>query len=83
MARLLDAVDAKEMRNGFSVETFNHRGAHFSTKGKAEREVATGYRQKAEAIEAIYPRLAATMRDLAMTYERMAERSATEDILDD
>ena len=72
----LNARDVEEMRNGFSSAIFNSRGVHtIDPTGKPERELAIHYRQKADAIEnAGYQRLAVTMRGLAESYDRDADR---------
>jgi hypothetical protein len=75
-AAALNAKDAKDMRNGFRNELFNSRGVHWvDPTGKPERELAGKYRAQAEAVEgAGYHRLATTLRELAESYEREAER---------
>ena len=75
-ASVLNAKDAKDMREGFQIALYNSRGVHWvDHTGKAERELAAQYREKAEAVEnAGYPRLASILRMLADTYESEAER---------
>lgn len=71
----LNAKDADAMRSGFTCELFNLRGTHGFTAGKEEREIAEGYREKAEAVEnSGYHRLATALRELAVSYERDAKR---------
>ena len=79
-ARALNTRDAKEMRNGFRTEVYNSRGAHWvDPTGKPERELATHWREKAEAVEnASFGRFAATLRELAESYDREAERIVEE-----
>ena len=79
-ASALNARDAKEMRNGFRTEVYNSRGAHWvDPTGKPERELATHWREKAEAVEnASFGRFAATLRELAESYDREAERIVEE-----
>lgn len=81
----LDAKDAEDMRTGFRVELYNSRGAHWvDPTGAPEREFATKYRAQAEAVEnAGYPRLAATLRELAVSYEREAEFVISRERFDD
>jgi hypothetical protein len=71
---------AEEMRNGFHMAIFNSRGVQFvDPTGKPERELAEHYRQRAEDIEnAGYQRLAVTLRSLAESYDREAERTIAE-----
>jgi hypothetical protein len=79
-AAALNAKDARDMREGFTTELFNSRGAHWFSAGKEEQEIATKYRGKADAVDARgYPRLAAALRELAATYERYAERVRLQD----
>lgn len=75
-AAALNAKDAGDMRDGFRAELYNSRGAYYvDPTGKPERELANKYRMQAEAVEnAGYPRLATTLRELATSYEREAER---------
>ncbi len=84
-AAALNARDAGDMRTGFGTELFNSRGVHFvDPTGKPERELAIKYRAQAEAVEgAGYHRLATTLRELATSYEREAERVSTRESFDD
>ncbi len=75
VAEALNAKDAEEMRNGFSVGIFNSRGVYcVDPTGKPEKELAARYRQQAEEVEVHgYQRLAAMLRDLSVSYDREAE----------
>lgn len=75
-AEILNTEDSDIMRNGFRVELFNSRGAHWvDPSGKPEMELADKYRRQAEEIEvAGFHRLANTLREFAKEYEREAER---------
>lgn len=79
-AEALNAGDAEEMRSGFSTEVYNSRGAHWvDPTGKPERELADQYRQKADLVEnAGYQRFAVTLRKLAESYDRDADRIIAE-----
>ena len=79
-AEALNATDAEEMRSGFSTEVYNSRGGHWvDPTGKPERDLADQYRQKADLIEnAGYQRFAVTLRKLAESYDRDAERVIAE-----
>jgi hypothetical protein len=72
----LNDRDAEEMRNGFCAEVYNSRGVYWvDPTGKPEREMAKQWREKADAIEnAGFTRFAATLRGLADSYDREAER---------
>lgn len=72
----LNAKDAEKMRSGFRLGISNSRGVHWvDPTGKPELELATDYKQKAEAVEnAGYQRFAATLRGLADSYTREAQR---------
>jgi hypothetical protein len=80
VARALNGRDAEEMRNGFRIEVFNSRGVHsVDPTGKPEKELAELWRQRAEAIESAgFARFAATLKDLAKSYDRDAERIIAE-----
>ena len=84
-AAALNAKDADDMRDGFRTELYNSRGVHWvDPTGKPERGFTAKYRTQAEAVEeAGYPRLAATLRELADTYEREAERVSSREPFDD
>lgn len=76
-AEVLNAKDASDMRDGFRVELFNSRGVHGFTAGKAELEIARGYRERAAALDdAGFHRFSATLKELAESYELDAERAA-------
>lgn len=79
-ADALNGKDAEKMRNGFRLEIINSRGVHWvDPTGKPERELAAKYRQQAEDVENTgHQRLAATLRSLAESYARDAERIVAE-----
>ena len=64
------------MRDGYRTGTYNARGVHWvDPTGKPERELAEQFRSKAEDIEnAGFQRFAVTLRGLADSYDREAER---------
>lgn len=76
VAEVLNAKDAVDLRLGFEIETINSRGVHaVDPTGKAERERADYYRNRAEHVELRgFQRLAASVRDVAESYDREAER---------
>lgn len=84
VAAALNAKDAEELRDGFQIELKNSRGMHWvDPSGKPELELADKYRAQAEAVEdAGYQRFAASLRNLAQSYEREAERVSTRDRFD-
>lgn len=84
-ATALNDRDANNMRDGFRIELFNSRGAHVvDPEGREERDLAEKYHTQAEEVEACgYYRLSSTLRDLAASYERDAERDASQDSFDD
>lgn len=75
VAEVLNSKDAADMRSGFTCQLVNARGVFTFTHGRQEREIAAGYRTKAEALEGRgYARFATAMRELAENYEHDAER---------
>lgn len=76
-AQVLNAKDASEIRKGYDIEVFNSRGAHFvDPSGSPERELAKLYRKQAEEVELRgYARLAATLKEIAASYNREAEHN--------
>jgi hypothetical protein len=84
VAGSLDGKSAEQMRSGFTIKLFNRRGTYGFTAGREERKIAAGYRKKADAVEnAGYSRLAASLRDLAKSYEQEAERDAARGAIDE
>jgi hypothetical protein len=77
---VLNAKDSEKIRNGFRMGIFNSRGVHrVDPTGKPEKELAAKYRQQANEVENHgYQRFAATIRDLADSYDREAKRIVTE-----
>jgi hypothetical protein len=83
-AAALNAKDAGDMRDGFSTELFNSRGVHGFSAGREEHELAKKYRSQADAVEESgFHRLATTLRDLAGSYERDAQRQSSRDPFED
>lgn len=84
-AAALNAKGGVDMRNGFRTELFNSRGVYWvDPTGKPERELASSYRGQAEAVDdAGFHRLATTLRDLAVDYDREAERVSSREPFDD
>lgn len=76
VASALNDRDDDHLRRGFSTSLYNSLGVHWvDPTGKPERELAEEYRRKAEEVEnAGFQRLASTLRDMAASYEREAER---------
>jgi hypothetical protein len=79
---IADAINNRErssLRDGYSTSILNSRGAHIvDPEAKPERDLAEKYREKAEAVEnAGYQRLATTLREVADSYDRDAERIIT------
>lgn len=74
VAAVLDRPEAKIVREGFRMELFNSRGAHWvDPTGAPERELAQKFRKYAETIEdAGFIRLAASLRSLSEEYDREA-----------
>jgi hypothetical protein len=71
------------MRIAFTVELANQRGVFTWSAGEEERKLAAAYREKASAVDKEgFFRLAASVRDLATSYERDADREAVEDPYD-
>jgi hypothetical protein len=75
-AEVLNDKTANDMRDGFWAALYNSRGAYIvDPTGKPEKELANKYRKQANAVEeAGFARLADTLRELADTYEREAQR---------
>ena len=84
VAKVLNFRDTEKMRSGFSTGLFNQRDTHVYTYGEEERKIAKGYQEKAEALDLSgFTRLATTVRELGVQYEREAERAEKRDPFDD
>ncbi len=80
VAEALNAKDAQSMRSGFTTQIFNDRGVHGFSAGKEEMKLAQLNRDKADALDSKgYSRFATAMRELAVSYERDAERESSRD----
>ncbi|MEK8019538.1 MAG: hypothetical protein VSS75_021910, partial [Candidatus Parabeggiatoa sp.] len=75
-ANALNRKDAEKMRDGFCSEILNSRGVHTVVPtGKPERELAEKYRQQAhDAENEGFQRLAVSLRELADSYDKEADR---------
>ena len=76
IAEAINNRQRSSLREGYGTGIRNARGVHtVDPEAKPERALAEKYRQQAEDIEnAGYHRLAGTLRDVADSYERNAER---------
>jgi len=75
VAALLDRPGFDEVRLGFRTGIYNSRGAVWrghDEGGEQERALAEKYRKRADRLAIDFPRVAATLRELAETYERQA-----------
>lgn len=84
VADVLNQRDTEKMRRNFMIALMNQRGVYHFSHGSRERELARGYREKAEALDiAGYTRFATTMRELADQYDADAERDERGDPFED
>jgi hypothetical protein len=84
IAMALDARDVPEMRRGFAVGLFNSRGVHGFSHGAEEKQIAQGYREKAQALSAVgLHRIADEIRRVAENYEQDADRESKRDPFDE
>ncbi|RUO31638.1 hypothetical protein CWE12_01165 [Aliidiomarina sedimenti] len=76
IAEAMNSRARTSLRDGYSTGIFNSRGAHtVDPEAKPERALAEKYRQRADQVEnAGYQRLATTLRGVADSYDRDAER---------
>jgi len=75
VAALLDRPDLDEVRFGFWLGVYTKRGVvnrRYDEGGEQERALAEKYWKLAEGLAITFPRAAATLRELAETYERQA-----------
>ena len=84
VAKCLDAPEHEDMRRGFTIALFNSRGVHGFSAGKDELKIAKEYRAQADKLDLQkLTRIATTLRGLAESYEREAERAAKSDPFSD
>jgi len=76
IAEAMNSRERSSLRKGYSTSIYNSRGAHIvDTEAKPERVLAKKYRERADQVEnAGYQRLATTLRGVADSYDREAER---------
>jgi len=76
VAEVLNDADAEGLRRGFAQEKYNSRGFHrVDPTGKPEKELAEECRRQADDVEnAGFQRFAATLREMADSYDKEAER---------
>lgn len=76
IAEAMNNKDRSSLRDGYRTSVRNSRGVHYiDPEAKPEKALAEKYRNQAEAVEnAGYHRLAATVREIAESYDRDAER---------
>lgn len=81
VAKLLQSDVEKHIRNGYSTEAYNSRGAHFiDTSGKTEFELEDKYLKRAEEAEARgYFRFGSTLREIAKSYHQEAIHNIEEE----
>ncbi len=80
VAESLNNKNYSEMRSGYSVKVFNSRGVYsVDLTGKPEKDLATEWLGKAELVENEgFTRFATTLREVANSYTRDAERIIAE-----
>ena len=84
VASVLNQRDTEKMRRNFIIALMNQRGVYHFSHGVQERELARGYREKAEELELSgFVRFAATMRELAGQYDEDAKRDENRDPLEE
>ncbi len=84
VATELNKLESQTLREGFCSEIFNSRGAHIvDPTGKNEKEIANHWKLRAsETEDKGYQRLAASLINLAKSYDREAERIIDENNLE-
>jgi hypothetical protein len=77
--QVMEDIQSKEMAHGASIGRFNSRGVVTRARGGSQEwDLASHYRQAAEALEFSHPFVAtALLGDLAQQYERMAKHEDT------
>ncbi len=79
--KILDSVDAEEIRTGFYFGAWNKRGVTSRSPwdgGGQERDLAAHYRSQAQRVQSSFPNVAAMLEKLARSYERMGREEDIE-----
>lgn len=81
VAKVLQSDVEKHIRNGYSTEAYNSRGAHFiDISGKTEFELEDKYLKRAEEAEARgYFRFGSMLREIAKSYHQEAIHNIEEE----
>ena len=76
VANILNEKENGDMRQGFISEVYNSRGIHqVDPLGRPEKELAALWHKRAEEVDNKgYAYFAASLKDIAQSYEREAER---------
>lgn len=76
IAEAMNSRERSSLRDGYRTGIYNSRGGHtVDPEAKPERALAEKYRQRADQVENTgYQRLATTLRGVADSYDRDAER---------
>lgn len=77
----LDAVNSKELREGFISGMLNQRGFHcVDPDGKEERDIAIRYDDMADSMESLgYSRFSETLREIANIYRKEADENIAQE----
>jgi hypothetical protein len=78
VADILDQPDSSKLQEGFAIGVHNSRGV--TTRGPydggaQERQIGAKFREAADRYSLTHPRLAASIRDVAASYDRQASQN--------
>jgi len=77
ICNVIDTIDTRSIKSGFSTATFNRRGSSIRGAfdgGNIERDHAQYFHSNAEKIRNKYPKTAEILNNLAIGYEKEAKR---------
>ena len=81
ISKAMEAIASQDIASGFIIETLDSRGVFsraIEEGGEQERELAEGYRGRAEQRSAYYPHVGSILESIATDYDRQAAKQDDE-----
>lgn len=70
---IIEIYGNRDLYSSYTISVFNERGIHSPTAGRAERELAEGYKRTADYLRVKYPKTAEIYDGLYTQYKREAD----------
>ena len=75
---MIEKYGDERMRDSYCAAVYNRRGVFTPSAGRAEKEMAEGFRENADYLVSRYPETARIFYQLSDTYEREAKQEREE-----